>query len=109
LGYDITHQTPHFSLQFAKHLQISKDLAVIDIIGADSKRQSAYLNQTKKLLNHFNRFWENYFRHYPSAGETYQDNYLLIIEFTKVFYTDIPEPDKTDVIVTQSDSSLLLQ
>ncbi len=60
-GYDITRQTPHFSLQFAKRLQILKDLAVIDIIGANPGRRKAYLDQTKKLQSLFNRFWESYF------------------------------------------------
>ncbi|WAC11478.1 hypothetical protein [Dyadobacter pollutisoli] len=99
-GYDITHQTSHFSLQFLKRLQILKDLAVIDIIGADTGRRKAYLDQTKKLLSLFNRFWENYFRHYPANGENMRDNFLLAIEFAEIFYTDILEPDKTDVIVT---------
>ncbi|WP_138480092.1 hypothetical protein [Dyadobacter bucti] len=99
-GYDITHQTPHFSLQFARHLQILKDLAVIDIIGADVGRRKAYLDQAKKLLSLFNRFWENYFRHHPSNGENLQDNFLLIVEFAEIFYTDLLEPNKTDAIVT---------
>lgn len=99
-GYDITHQTPHFSLQFAKHLQILKDLAVIDIIGADPGRRKAYLDQVKKLLSLFNRFWENYFRHYPANGENLQDNFLLVIEFAEIFYNDLLEPDKTEAIVT---------
>lgn len=100
LGYDITHQTPHFSLQFTKHLQILKDLAVIDIIGADSRRRKAYLEQTKKLLSLFNRYWENYFRHYPANGENFQDNFLLVIGFAEIFYNDLLEPNKTDAIVT---------
>jgi hypothetical protein len=99
-GYDITQQTPHFSLQFAKHLQILKDLAVIDIIGADTGRRKAYLDQTKKLLSLFNRFWENYFHHYPPNGESFQDNFLLVIEFAEIFYTDLLQPNKTDAIVT---------
>lgn len=99
-GYDITHQTPHFSLQFAKHLQILKDLAVIDIIGADPGRRKPYLDQAKKLLSLFNRFWENYFRHYPATGENLQDNFLLVIEFAEIFYNDLLEPGKTDAIVT---------
>ncbi|KAA0990053.1 hypothetical protein [Dyadobacter aurulentus] len=99
-GYDITHQTPHFSLQFAKHLQILKDLAVIDIIGADPGRRKAYLDQTKKLLFLFNRYWENYFRHYPANGENLQDNFLLVIEFPEIFYTDLLKPNKTEVIIT---------
>ncbi|MCE7063495.1 hypothetical protein [Dyadobacter sp. CY343] len=99
-GYDITHQTPHFSLQFAKHLQILKDLAVIDIIGADPGRRKAYLDQTKKLLFLFNRYWENYFRHSPANGENFQDNFLLVIEFAEIFYNDLLEPRKTDAIIT---------
>jgi hypothetical protein len=99
-GYDITHQTPHFSLQFAKRLQILKDLAVIDVIGADPGRRKAYVGQTKKLLSLFNRFWENYFRHYPANGENMQDNFLLVIEFAEIFYTDLLEPNKADAIVT---------
>ncbi len=99
-GYDITHQTPHFSLQFAKHLQILKDLAVIDIIGANPERRKAYLDQAKKLLLLFDRFWENYFRHYPANGENLQDNFLFVIEFAEIFYTDLLEPNKTDVIAT---------
>ncbi|WP_026632790.1 hypothetical protein [Dyadobacter alkalitolerans] len=99
-GYDITHQTPHFSLQFAKRLQILKDLAVIDIIGADPGRRKAYLGQAKKLLSLFNRFWENYFRHYPANGENLKDNFLLVIEFAEIFYNDLLEPDKTYAIVT---------
>jgi hypothetical protein len=75
-------------------------LAVIDIIGADPGRRKAYLDQVKKLLSLFNRFWENYFRHYPTNGEFFKDNFLLVIEFGEIFYTDILEPDKTDVIVT---------
>lgn len=99
-GFDITHQTPHFSLQFAKRLQILKDLAVIDIIGADPGRRKAYLDQTKKLLSLFNRFWENYFSHYPANGENMQDNFLLVIEFAEIFYTDLLDPNKTEAIVT---------
>ena len=99
-GYDITHQTPHFSLQFGKHLQILKDLAVIDIIGPDPGRRKAYLHQIRKLQSLFNRFWENYFRHYPANGENFQDNFLLVIEFAEIFYNDILEPNKTDAIVT---------
>jgi hypothetical protein len=99
-GYDITHQTPHFSLQFAKRLQILKDLAVIDIIGADPGRRKAYLDETKKLLPLFNRFWGNYFRHYPANGENMQDNFLLVIEFAEIFYTDLLEPNITEAIVT---------
>ncbi|NIJ56151.1 hypothetical protein [Dyadobacter arcticus] len=99
-GYDITHQTRHFSLQFAKRLQILKDLAIIDIIGADTKSRKAYLNQTKKLQSLFNRFWENYFRCYPANSENFQDNFLLVIEFAEIFYTDLLETNKTDAIVT---------
>lgn len=99
-GYDITHQTPHFSLQFAKRLQILKDLAVIDTIGVEPRSRKAYLNQAKKLLSLFNRFWENYFRHYPANGENLQDNFLLVIEFAEIFYTELLEPNKTDAIVT---------
>lgn len=100
MGYDITHQTPHFSFLFRHNLRILKDLAIIDIIAADPERRKAYLDQTKKLLNQFNRFWENYFRHYPTAGTVYQDNYLLVIEFAEIFYADILKPDKTDAIIT---------
>ncbi|MCF2490744.1 hypothetical protein [Dyadobacter sp. CY347] len=99
-GYDITQQTPNLSLQFAKHLQILKDLAVIDIIGADPGRRKAYVGQARKLLSLFNRFWQNYFRHYPANGESFQDNFLLIIEFAEIFYNDILEPNKTEAIVT---------
>jgi len=99
-GYDITHQTPHFSLQFAKRLQILKDLAVIDIIGADPGKRKAYVGQAKKLLSLFNRFWENYFRHYPANGENIQDNFLLVIEFAEIFHNDLLEPNKTEAIVT---------
>ena len=99
MRYDISHQNPFFSFQFSNHLRILKDLAVIDIIGADPNRRSNYLEQTKKILTQFNRFWNNYFLHNPRASETFQDNYLLVIEFGEIFYTNILEPGKTDGIV----------
>lgn len=100
LGYSIKHQNPYFSFEFRQHLRILKELALIDIFGVDGKNRGAYLRQAKKLLIQFNRFWENYFNHNPTAGEVYGDDFLLLIEFGEVFYTTILEPGKVDVIVT---------
>lgn len=100
IGYNISHQTPHFSFEFRQHLRVLKDLAVIDLVGVDDKKRNAYLDQTKKLLSQFNRFWENYFTHNPTSAETYRDNFLLVIEFGEIFYTNVLEPGKVDVIVT---------
>jgi len=100
MGYDIRHQNPFFSFQFLNQLRILKDLAVIDIISADPSRRRSYLDQTKKILAQFKRFWDKYFLHNPRASETFQDNYLLVIEFGEIFYTNILEPGKTGVIVT---------
>lgn len=100
LGYSIKHQNPYFSFEFRQRLRILKELALIDIFGVDKKNRSAYLGQTRKLLIQFNRFWENYFNHNPTAGEVYRDDFLLIIELGDIFYTAILEPGKVDVIVT---------
>jgi hypothetical protein len=100
LGYSIKHQNPYFSFEFRQRLRILKELALIDIFGVDKKNRGAYLGQTKKLLIQFNRFWENYFNHNPTAGEVYRDDFLLVIEFGEIFYTNILEPGKVDVIVT---------
>lgn len=100
LGYSIKHQNPYFSFEFRQRLRILKELALIDIFGVDKKNRSAYLGQTRKLLIQFNRFWENYFNHNPTAGEAYRDDFLLVIEFGEIFYSNILEPGKVDVIVT---------
>lgn len=100
LGYSIKHQNPYFSFEFRQRLRILKELALIDIFGVDRKNRNAYLDQTRKLLIQFNRFWENYFNHNPTAGEVFRDDFLLMIEFGEIFYTTILEPGKVDVIVT---------
>lgn len=100
LGYSIKHQNPYFSFEFRQRLRILKELALIDIFGVDKKNRGAYLGQTKKLLIQFNRFWENFFNHNPTASEIYRDDFLLVIEFGEIFYSNILEPGKVDVIVT---------
>lgn len=99
-GYDIRHQNPYFSFQFSSHLRILKDLAVVDLISSDSQRRSEFLKQVNKILERFNQFWENYHDHYPMGSEPFADNFLLIIEFGKIFYANILEPGKADIIVT---------
>jgi hypothetical protein len=100
LGYSIKHQNPYFSFEFRQRLRILKELALIDIFGVDGKNRGAYLRQTKKLLIQFNRFWENYFNHNPTAAQAYRDDFLLVIEFGEIFYTTILEPGKVDLLVT---------
>lgn len=100
MGYDIRHQNPYFSFQFSNQLRILKDLAFIDIISADNARRIIFTDQIKKIFAQFKRFWDNYFIHDPTADETLQSSYLLINEFGKIFYTNILEPDKRDVIVS---------
>ncbi|HEV7379286.1 MAG TPA: hypothetical protein VGN64_05800 [Dyadobacter sp.] len=99
-GYDIRHQNPYFSFQFSSNLRILKDLAVVDVIASDSQRRLDYLNQINKILLRFDQFWENYHNHYPKVSETFDDGYLLTIKFGKLFYANILEPNKTDVIVS---------
>lgn len=98
--YDIRHQNPYFSFQFSSHLRILKDLAVVDLISSDSERRSEFLKQVDKILDRFNQFWENYHQHYPIGSETVADNFLLAIKFGKIFYANILEPGKTDIIVS---------
>jgi hypothetical protein len=100
LGYSIKHQNPYFSFEFRQRLRILKDLAVIDLIGVGKEERLTYLTQTNKLLAQFNRFWESYFLHSPSASEPYSNNFLLEIGFGEIFYTNVLEPDKTDIIIT---------
>jgi len=99
-AYDIRHQSPYFSFQFASHLRILKDLAVVDLISSDSQRRSELLKQVDKILDRFNQFWENYHQHYPMGLETVADNFLLAIGFGKIFYANILEPNRADIIVT---------
>lgn len=99
-GYDISHQNPHFSFAFKQHLRILKDLAIIDLIGAGQKERSMYLGQTSKLLAQFNQFWEQYFIHNPTGIDEYSDNFLLVIGFGNIFYAEVLEPNKADIIVT---------
>lgn len=99
-GYDIRHQNPYFSFQFSSHLRILKDLAVIDLITSDSDRRAIYLSQIDKVLEKFNLFWENYHNSFPKVLKTFDNNFLLVIDFGKIFYANILEPNKVDILVT---------
>ena len=98
--YDIRHQNPYFSFQFSSHLRILKDLAVVDLISADNQRRSELLKQVNKVLERFNVFWENYHNSYPKVLKTFDNNFLLVIDFGKIFYANILEPNKVDILVT---------
>ncbi|MBE9460565.1 hypothetical protein ACFP1I_21985 [Dyadobacter subterraneus] len=99
-GYDIRHQNPYFSFQFSSHLRILKDLAVVDLIASDNQRRVEFLKQVDKVLERFNLFWENYHNSYPKVLKTFDNNFLLVIDFGKIFYANILEPNKVDIIVT---------
>ena len=99
-GYDIRHQSPYFSFQFSGHLRILKDLAVVDLIASDNQRRAEFLKQVDKVLERFNLFWENYHNSYPNVLKKFDNNFLLVIDFGKIFHANILEPNKVDIIVT---------